>query len=49
MVFGQPRQEDLIKYLLDAVPKEYLERIIKMLEINLEPPRSGPSASLASM
>jgi len=40
MVFGQPRQEDMLAYLLDHVPKEDLEQMSKALRINLEPEAS---------
>jgi hypothetical protein len=40
MVFGQPRQEDLIEYLLGDLDAEAMERIRAAAAINLEPPRS---------
>jgi hypothetical protein len=38
MVFGQPRQEDLLRYLLAEVPEERLEQAAAMLRIDLAPP-----------
>jgi hypothetical protein len=40
MVFGQPRQEDLVAYLLERVPAAELERMMAELRIDLSP--SGP-------
>lgn len=37
MVFGQPRQEDLIEHLKRTVPEHDLKRISSELSINLEP------------
>jgi hypothetical protein len=37
MVFGQNRQEDLIQYLLAAVPEEQQALISKQLKIDLSP------------
>lgn len=43
MVFGQSRQEDLIVYLLNAIPEQDRETIVAELEINLCPSRlPGP-------
>lgn len=41
MVFGQPRQDDLLAYLVQRVPAEELERLRPLLRIDLAPPRSG--------
>jgi hypothetical protein len=42
MVFGQPRQGDLLDYLADQVPEEEIEGLRDVLRISLEPPaRSG--------
>jgi hypothetical protein len=38
MVFGQPRQEDLLRYLLSEVPPERLQDIVAKLRIDLAPP-----------
>ncbi len=38
MVFGQPRQEDLVSYLLSRVPEENVEALGEQLRINLTPP-----------
>ncbi|MBZ5538187.1 MAG: hypothetical protein LAO31_19715 [Acidobacteriia bacterium] len=40
MVFGQPRQEDLMNYLLTNVPASELLHLIEELRIDLSPPRS---------
>jgi hypothetical protein len=37
LVFGQPRQEDLVDYLLQHVPRERLEALIGQLRIDLSP------------
>jgi Helicase conserved C-terminal domain len=41
MVFGQPRQEDLVAYLLQHVPAEETEERMASLRIDLAPPRTG--------
>jgi hypothetical protein len=38
MVFGQSRQEDLMKYLLDHVAESDIKRISEEMRITLEPP-----------
>jgi hypothetical protein len=38
MVFGQPRQDDLLEYLLKRMPKEKLTEELKELRIDLTPP-----------
>lgn len=38
LVFGQPRQEDLLAYLADHLPTDDLDRQVDRLRINLEPP-----------
>ena len=45
MVFGQPRQEDLLEHLKRTVPEQELARISGELHINLEPRSNsfGPS------
>jgi hypothetical protein len=37
MVFGQPRQEDLLAYLVDRVSPERLEELRDLLQIDLRP------------
>jgi hypothetical protein len=37
LVFGQPRQDDLLKYLLQHVPKDRLDELVGRLKINLSP------------
>ena len=37
MVFGQPRQEDLLAYLVDRVSPERLEGLRPLLQIDLRP------------
>jgi len=38
MVFGQPRQEDLVAYLLSHLSKEQIERLSTELRVDLSPP-----------
>ena len=38
MVFGQPRQEDLVSYLLASVPAERVSELSEQLRIDLSPP-----------
>lgn len=38
MVFGQPRQDELVHYLLARLPQQAVDRIVKDLRIDLEPP-----------
>ncbi len=38
MIFGQPRQEDMVDYLTERVPEEELECLLDALEIDLSPP-----------
>ena len=37
LVFGQPRQDDLVEYLIQHVPKERLDELVDRLRINLSP------------
>ena len=37
MVFGQPRQEDLLAYLVDRVSPERLDELRPLLQIDLRP------------
>ena len=37
MVFGQPRQDDLVRYLETRIPKERLESVMKLARIELSP------------
>jgi len=37
MVFGQNRQEDLVAYLLNVLPREEIETVTEQLKVNLEP------------
>jgi len=37
MVFGQPRQEDLLAYLVDRVSPERLKELRPLLQIDLRP------------
>ena len=41
MVFGQPRQDELVKYLLARLPQHAVDQVVKELRIDLEPPNSG--------
>ena len=38
MVFGQPRQDDLMAFLLDRLPQEQLSEMVSLLQIDLSPP-----------
>ena len=38
MAFGQPRQEDLVEYLLEHVPQETVEAVLDELRVDLSPP-----------
>jgi hypothetical protein len=38
MVFGQPRQDDLLEYLTRRIPEERLRRLFADLAIDLSPP-----------
>jgi len=37
MVFGQPRQEELLAYLVRAVPADRVAEMAKQLQISLAP------------
>ena len=39
MVFGQPRQEDLLAYLLEYLPEADVDRVTDELRIDLAPPK----------
>ena len=39
MVFGQPRQDELVEYLLGQMPKDEAAKHLGDLRIQLEPPR----------
>ena len=43
MVFGQPRQEDLLKYLLRRLPAGRVEALMRQARIDLSPPRPRES------
>jgi len=43
MVFGQPRQEDLLAYLVDHLPAEDVNRVLAELQIDLSPPSPTPT------
>ena len=43
MVFGQPRQDDLLEFLLRAFPNERSEELAAALSINLSPPPGSRS------
>ena len=45
MVFGQPRQEDLVDYLLLRVPAEEIHRHLTKLRIDLTPPPANSAAA----
>lgn len=44
MVFGQPRQEDMVAYLLQRVPEADLARLMEELRIDLTPGSANPDA-----
>ena len=46
MVFGQPRQEDLLAYLVDRVDEETLESLRPHLQIDLRPKAVGDTVKL---
>lgn len=39
MVFGQPRQADLLKYLLHNLPQDKIKELSEALKIDLSPPQ----------
>lgn len=39
MAFGQPRQEDLVRFLSDHLDEDDVDRVVGNLQINLEPPK----------
>jgi len=39
LAFGQPRQDDLVRYLKDHVPEDQLRELVSELAIDLSPPR----------
>lgn len=41
MVFGQPRQDDLLNFLVREVPDEQRDRVTSALTIDLSPPTEG--------
>jgi hypothetical protein len=41
MVFGQPRQEDLLEYLTKHLPEEEVPQVVERLRLDLGPPRVG--------
>ncbi len=46
MVFGQPRQEDLLAHLQQTVPPERLPSLAVEMSVNLEPPASDSDGSV---
>jgi hypothetical protein len=48
MVFGQPRQDDLMAYLLERVGPEVLEEKRSVLRISLAPPAAGEASPQAA-
>lgn len=41
MVFGQPRQDDLMAYLLERLGEAPLRDLVPLLQIDLSPPDAG--------
>ncbi|HVS66086.1 MAG TPA: hypothetical protein VMT85_21585 [Thermoanaerobaculia bacterium] len=39
MVFGQPRQDDLMSYLMSRFAYDEIAHLLKLLQIDLAPPR----------
>ena len=39
MVFGQIRQEDIVRYLLERLPESEIQRVTNELRVDLSPPR----------
>ena len=37
MVFGQPRQDDLMAYLLDQLGEDRLNELVSVLQVDLSP------------
>jgi hypothetical protein len=37
LVFGQPRQDDLVEYLKRHIPEDQLEELVGRLKIDLSP------------
>jgi hypothetical protein len=46
MVFGQNRQEDLVDYLLTQLPNERRDKLLRELQIDLEPPQHNNQSML---
>jgi hypothetical protein len=46
MVFGQPRQEDLLAYLLEHLPEADVDRVADELRIDLSPPAGRVSGKV---
>lgn len=44
MVFGQPRQEDLLAYLLERLPAGRVDALMRQARIDLIPPKAGGEA-----
>jgi hypothetical protein len=44
MVFGQPRQEDLVAYLLQHIPASELKQRMESLRIDLSPPHRNDAS-----
>ncbi len=45
MVFGQPRQDDLVDYLVRHVDAKWLEQVSEELRIDLTPPARSSSGA----
>jgi len=41
IVFGQPRQDELLAYLLDRIDPKRLKSLEKLVRIDLSPPRAS--------
>ena len=49
MVFGQPRQEDLLQFLMSHLPPDEAERQAAELRLDLSPPRPQPAKVAESL
>lgn len=46
MVFGQPRQDELVKFLQDRLSAPMLAKVVLELRIDLEPPHTAPQVTV---
>ena len=48
MVFGQPRQDDLMEFILREVPDERTESLASALTVDLSPPVTTPRGDFST-